>query len=174
MTTRQPWQPPTLSAVLAHVAKDPPAWTWPIFVSRSPDIQFTEQGLMADSTSEVDSHLVRWNEKLARRFHDHPCIVPTGTPDADKLVIGRSSRSDYRIAHESVSATHAELLIGGHDRYRLLDLDSRNGTFVEAHELTPGVPVAVTSSGLVAFGEVVLYMIDAAMVRTLARVAHQR
>ena len=168
------WRPPDLGTVLAAVARNPAGWEWPVFVARSPDLQLIEPGDSTKATGEKSGHLLRWNEKLARRFHSHPCIVPSGTPEGDRLVIGRSSKADYRIGHDSVSARHAELLIGGPDRHRLLDLDSRNGTFVEARELTPGVPVAVTSSGLVAFGEVVLYLIDAAMVRTLARVTQPR
>lgn len=50
----------------------------------------------------------------------------------DVLRIGRGADSELRIDHPSVSRAHAELA-GAPDGWRLRDLASKNGTFVEGH-----------------------------------------
>jgi hypothetical protein len=45
------------------------------------------------------------------------------------LVLGRSSTSDFRLQHPSISRRHAQLVRQG-DRFTLRDLGSQNGTFV--------------------------------------------
>jgi pSer/pThr/pTyr-binding forkhead associated (FHA) protein len=44
--------------------------------------------------------------------------------------MGRGARNEIRLANESVSTSHASLVQRG-NRWTILDLDSRNGTFVE-------------------------------------------
>ncbi|NVJ06648.1 FHA domain-containing protein [Myxococcus sp. AM001] len=64
------------------------------------------------------------------------------------LVIGRSSSSDLRLQHPSISRRHAHLTRRG-DRFFLKDLSSQNGTFLNRHrlasevELMPGDEVSL-------------------------------
>jgi|GEM_PF-300725 len=50
------------------------------------------------------------------------------------LVIGRSSSSDLRLQHPSISRRHAHLTRRG-DRFFLKDLGSQNGTFLNRHRI---------------------------------------
>lgn len=63
-------------------------------------------------------------------------------PKTGNLLIGRADNSDIRFASKFVSASHAELSLGG-DRVSIRDLGSSNGTFVNgrrvvAQDLRPG------------------------------------
>ncbi|MFP2958292.1 FHA domain-containing protein [Myxococcus sp. 1LA] len=64
------------------------------------------------------------------------------------LVIGRSSSSDLRLQHPSISRRHAHLNRRG-DRFFLKDLSSQNGTFLNRHriasevELMPGDEISL-------------------------------
>lgn len=61
----------------------------------------------------------------------HPIVGRCGVMQlAECTVIGRESTADYPIAAESVSREHAKIERQGDGRYRLIDLDSTNGTFV--------------------------------------------
>ncbi|NOK06738.1 FHA domain-containing protein [Myxococcus xanthus] len=54
------------------------------------------------------------------------------------LVIGRSSSSDLRLQHPSISRRHAHLTRRG-ERFYLKDLSSQNGTFLNRHRITSEV-----------------------------------
>ncbi|WP_228564955.1 FHA domain-containing protein [Myxococcus sp. AB036A] len=54
------------------------------------------------------------------------------------LVIGRSSSSDLRLQHPSISRRHAHLTRRG-ERFFLKDLSSQNGTFLNRHRVTSEV-----------------------------------
>ena len=54
------------------------------------------------------------------------------------LVIGRSSSSDLRLQHPSISRRHAHLTRRG-ERFFLKDLSSQNGTFLNRHRITSEV-----------------------------------
>ncbi|GHG74108.1 FHA domain-containing protein [Comamonas sp. JC664] len=64
------------------------------------------------------------------------------------VVIGRSSSSDLRLQHPSISRRHAHLTRRG-DRFFLKDLSSQNGTFLNRHriaaevELMPGDEISM-------------------------------
>ncbi|WP_426750880.1 FHA domain-containing protein [Myxococcus sp. Y35] len=64
------------------------------------------------------------------------------------LVIGRSSSSDLRLQHPSISRRHAHLTRRG-ERFFLKDLSSQNGTFLNRHriasevELLPGDEISL-------------------------------
>lgn len=67
--------------------------------------------------------------------------------------IGKGSQNDVVIEDDSVSSVHARLEYeGGH--WRITDLDSTNGTFVEGVRLAAGVPTPLFYGHSVRFGGV--------------------
>ncbi|MFW6050837.1 MAG: GGDEF domain-containing protein [Myxococcota bacterium] len=69
--------------------------------------------------------VVMYGEDLGRR-------VPLGT---DPVVLGRSTQADVQIDQESVSRSHCRIWLDG-SRYRLEDLGSTNGTYVNDEQAT--------------------------------------
>jgi two-component system, cell cycle response regulator len=73
-----------------------------------------------------------------------------------EMVIGRAANADVRIDDDGVSRRHAKLVALGDARFRLVDLDSRNGTFVNGErvtdtELNDGDRVQVGSTAVLLF-----------------------
>jgi pSer/pThr/pTyr-binding forkhead associated (FHA) protein len=54
--------------------------------------------------------------------------------DQKEMVIGRSEDCDIIIDHRSVSSTHAKVVREGHESYKIVDLNSRNGLKVDGDE----------------------------------------
>lgn len=79
--------------------------------------------------------------------------VPIRTPVAR---IGRGAENDIAITDDSVSAQHA-LLEFDEGAWRLTDLDSTNGTYVEGIRLAPQVPTPLPYGAAVRFGGVSLH-----------------
>lgn len=69
------------------------------------------------------------------------------------VIIGQGAQSDVVIADDSVSKAHARLEFED-GAWRLTDLASTNGTFVEGVRLAPEVPTPVTYGASVRFGGV--------------------
>lgn len=65
--------------------------------------------------------------------------------------IGRGSKNDLVLADDSVSTTHARLEYEN-GAWRLTDLESANGTFVESVRLAPQVPTPLSYGSTVRFG----------------------
>jgi hypothetical protein len=67
--------------------------------------------------------------------------------------VGQGPQNDIVLDDDTVSKVHAllEFADGG---WRLTDLDSRNGTYLEGVRLAPQVPTPVPGSATVAFGAV--------------------
>lgn len=89
------------------------------------------------------------------------------------LVLGRGDDCDVRLPHASVSRRHAELELVG-DVWRLRDLGSKNGSFVEG---LPADGRPVTGRGWIRLGDVACEVepIDAAaLARDLAEPARRR
>jgi hypothetical protein len=70
--------------------------------------------------------------------------------------IGRGSQNDIVFADDSVSTTHARLEYGD-GAWRITDLNSINGTFVESIRLAPEVPTPLPYGSTVRFGAVKLH-----------------
>lgn len=70
--------------------------------------------------------------------------------------IGRGSQNDLVLTDDSVSAAHARLEYE-HGGWRLTDLESINGTFVEGIRLAPSVPTPLPYGASVRFGAVRLH-----------------
>lgn len=67
--------------------------------------------------------------------------------------IGKSAKSDVVIDDDSVSSAHATLEYD-RDGWRITDLGSANGTYVEGVRLAPDVPTPLTYGSTVRFGGV--------------------
>lgn len=67
------------------------------------------------------------------------------------VTIGRGSQNDIVLADDSVSTTHARLEYQD-DGWRLTDLESTNGTFVDSVRLAPGAPTPLQYGASVRFG----------------------
>jgi hypothetical protein len=65
--------------------------------------------------------------------------------------IGRGAQNDIVIDDDSVSASHARLE-WDHGAWRLTDLESVNGTYVESTRLAPHVPTPLSFGASVRFG----------------------
>lgn len=72
---------------------------------------------------------------------------------APVVIIGQGAQSDVVIADDSVSKVHARLEFE-HGGWRLTDLESTNGTYVEGVRLAPEVPTPVVYGSTVRFGGV--------------------
>jgi GAF domain-containing protein len=109
--------------------------------------------------------------RLTAFVPDSAAITRSLSP-GERLRIGRGDDCDLLLAHPSISRLHAELVVSG-DRWRLTDLRSKNGSFVE------GAQVASTlleSSCWLRFGDVhcEFAALDAAAVEADARRWHER
>jgi DNA-binding NtrC family response regulator len=86
-------------------------------------------------------------------------MSPTGTgsvllPQRGTLVLGRASECDVKIDDAKLSRKHAELRCG--ETLELVDLDSRNGTYLRDQKLPPSVPHRVRVGDSIAIGSTVL------------------
>ncbi len=68
--------------------------------------------------------MIQWQIVLNDQVLDNFTVL-----EGDKLTIGRSSNADVSIDNTSVSRSHASIEMRG-GKYKLTDLNSRNGTFV--------------------------------------------
>jgi hypothetical protein len=74
--------------------------------------------------------------------------MPIGSP---RVTIGSGNQNDLVIADDSVSTNHA-LLEYEYGGWRLTDLDSTNGTYVEGVKMAPQVPTPLPLGSSVRFG----------------------
>lgn len=65
--------------------------------------------------------------------------------------IGRSNKSTLQLSDRRVSSQHAEIRWNGVS-WRVRDLGSRNGTFLDGERLTPGVEYPLRRGSMLAFG----------------------
>lgn len=70
---------------------------------------------------------------------------------ASRHLIGRSRSCHLRLAHPEVSSVHAEIVWDG-SVWRLRDLGSRNGTFVDGRRLAKAERAALTQGAQIEFG----------------------
>ncbi len=76
-------------------------------------------------------------------------------------IVGRHSTNDIIILDENVSRNHFEIQVRG-DRYFIMDMGSKNGTFVGGKELIPGVETEVKEGVPIVIGMTVLGLGDIA------------
>lgn len=65
--------------------------------------------------------------------------------------IGQAPSNDIVLDDDTVSSRHAQLEFEG-DGWKLTDLESRNGTFVDGVRLAAGIPTPLPRAATVAFG----------------------
>ena len=86
-------------------------------------------------------------------------MSPTGTgsvpvPVQGTLVLGRAVECDVRIEDTKLSRRHAELRCGA--TISLVDLGSRNGSYVRSERIPPNVPVPLRVGDAIAIGSTLL------------------
>ncbi len=70
----------------------------------------------------------------------------------ERVILGRGEGSDVRLQEPYVSARHAEI-VRGEDTYRIADLDSTNGTWLNGDRLTPRQPAVLGDGAVVRIGD---------------------
>ena len=91
--------------------------------------------------------------------------------EGDQLTIGRDSTNGVAINDPEVSRRHARLTFQG-GKYVLEDLGSTNGTFVNGQRLSG--PHVLKAGDVVALGEQIVLMYDAAVIDPGATIASPR
>jgi hypothetical protein len=94
------------------------------------------QGAMIDATMQLDLESVlaaAKGRKQAQGARIHAIPVATDTP----LIIGRRSPADLVVPEQTVSSKHAQIELS-EDRWTVVDLESQNGTYVDARRIAPG------------------------------------
>jgi pSer/pThr/pTyr-binding forkhead associated (FHA) protein len=86
-------------------------------------------------TDRVPTALASGGQGLALELAGRMLVV-----GARPLEIGRSASSDLVIDHVSVSRHHARI-VRGKDSFEVLDLDSRNGVFVDERRVRGSAPI---------------------------------
>lgn len=80
---------------------------------------------------------------------------------ARTMRIGRGPSNDIRLDDDSVSGSHARLDWDPNSKaWRVTDLGSTNGTYVEAVRIAPGVPTPLAFGASIRFGGVRMYFRD--------------
>lgn len=69
-----------------------------------------------------------------------------------RTIVGRSAGATLTIARPAVSGEHAAIRWTG-EHWRVRDLGSRNGTWLDGHKLEPGEEAVLTRGSRLAFGE---------------------
>jgi len=75
--------------------------------------------------------------------------------EGDIIHIGRSPDNDIQIKDKSVSRNHVKIIRRG-DRYFVEDLKSKNGTFIDGNQISPGDKFEVKEGLPVAIGSIVI------------------
>lgn len=97
---------------------------------------------------------------LEARFDDEVLqarVIPVDKREANSpehmIFLGRSPTNDVVITDTRVSKLHAYFCrLPGEDEYRLVDMNSTNGTFVNGERLVPSVKKTLRDADEVAFG----------------------
>jgi pSer/pThr/pTyr-binding forkhead associated (FHA) protein len=72
-----------------------------------------------------------------------------------EYTVGRHSENDIRIVDDNISRTHFKIQVKG-NRYFITDLHSKNGTFVDGRDLSPGVETEVREGVPIVIGMTIL------------------
>jgi hypothetical protein len=84
-----------------------------------------------------------------------------GNPYPDRIAVGRARNCDVVLRDSSISKLHAHFSRTG-ARLELVDLGSKNGTWVNGNRLRTDKPEAVTVGDTIQFGSIKTQFLDAA------------
>ncbi len=146
----------------------------PVLITVHPDAMYTEESTTGRT---VTSHLeVDWADEYTREYADEEYIVVGSNSlqqGLDKPVsIGRSRKCDVRVENDSVSKSHASIVLDrGSGGYFVTDEGSRNGTFLNGEKICPNQRTSIWSGVYLSFGDAVFVFIDPPTLRKLARLA---
>jgi len=146
----------------------------PVLISVHPDAMYNEETTTERTvTSNIE---VNWAEEYTREYANEEFIVVGSNSlqqGLDKpVLIGRSRKCDVRVESESVSKSHASIVLDrGSGGYFVIDENSRNGTFLNGEQIEQGRRASLWSGAYVSFGDAVFVFIDPPTLRKLARLA---
>ena len=69
-----------------------------------------------------------------------------------EMIVGRSDGRDFQVRDQSVSSSHAKIIVKGEEVY-VVDLDSFNSSYINGEELEPEKKYPVFKSDVVQFGD---------------------
>ena len=132
----------------------PPGW---VATSEFPTVSSTQQ-----EPSEADQI-----ELLSELMAAPHCLVPLKGSDR-AIVIGRAANSEIVLSDPSVSARHAQILMG-EGGTRLVDLGSKNGTMINNRKVNEHEQPWLQSMDRVSFGRIQGFVCDPRALRGLLR-----
>ncbi len=91
-----------------------------------------------------------WLERVAG-----PACNPIRLPDRARFEIGRDEECMVVLPHEGVSRRHCRLLRNSHSDWRLEDLGSTHGTFLDGVRIAPATPVHLPVGSRIGIGPLV-------------------
>ncbi len=91
----------------------------------------------------------------------HP-ILPRRFTLGSRTLVGRANHCTFQLKNRLVSGEHALLTWSEDDGWRLRDLGSRNGTFVDGQPIRPGDRVKLTAGSELTFADERWHLVDEA------------
>ena len=71
--------------------------------------------------------------------------------DKDEFIIGRFKEVvDYNIVNKTVGKIHSKIIKRG-NKFYLIDLDSKNGTYINSSKLKPNIPCEIKDGSVIVF-----------------------
>ncbi len=92
-----------------------------------------------------------WDEKVHIVLHAPDGVMQIPLVNAYSWTLGRGSENDIPLSDKCASRNHAMLQIVGDKNYFLIDLGSRNGSFVNGRRVT--IPVSLKNGDRITLGE---------------------
>jgi hypothetical protein len=136
------------------------------------DLELRKLGFMTEAVSRTKSREYSDELRLLRNegheLHETAeslVIIPIrknpSHPYPERIVVGRTQKSDITIPDRRISKLHAYFEMD-HDRYFLTDVDSRNGTKVQSQRLSSRLKQEVSDGDLVSFADFVFRFVSPA------------
>ena len=92
-----------------------------------------------------------WDEKVHIVLHAPDGVMQIPLVNAYSWTLGRGSENDIPLSDKCSSRNHAMFQIVGDDNYFLIDLGSRNGSFVNGRRVT--IPISLKNGDRITLGE---------------------
>ena len=131
-------------------------YPWPVLVTPEPSPDLMRKLKRADTVVQqiTLSEMDPMAPGMVGASLDALCLqVRPLDPGRTRMRIGRAPSADVVLIDESISRVHAELTWDrGIERAMLIDLETKNGTFVDQRRLSPGKETTLVPGCVVAFG----------------------